>query len=105
MTEARQNRFLQYQTQWQCEVCRTRYDGWDPGEFVAPGEDCPACGGQLTERDLQFPSIGSTAYECEHCGGVAFDTPSVPEDELCPDRRRSDAVGPDFGIPGEDGEG
>lgn len=84
-----------YEEKHHCEACDEYFRTYHLHLLPAPGEDCPECGGAFAERDLQYPSLGSTAYECADCGFITFDALELDDEELDPDAKREDAIGPD----------
>ncbi|MFC4405752.1 hypothetical protein [Haloarchaeobius iranensis] len=84
-----------YEAQYRCEDCDEVFRAYHLHELPSPREDCQHCGGSFEERDVQYPALGSTAFECDGCGFVTFDTLSLPDADLAPDGTRSDPIAPD----------
>lgn len=84
-----------YESMYRCGACDQGFIGFHLHLLPSPTDDCPECGGTFLERDLQYPELGSTAFECDECGFVTFDTLDLPESDLAPAVERDDLVGPD----------
>lgn len=80
--------------EWECNDCIAWFTAYDPARFDAATGDCPECDGSLSERDLQYPGMTSTAFECDECGAVAFDALGA-DDPADWQWGRKTVVGPD----------
>ncbi|KAB1184829.1 MULTISPECIES: hypothetical protein [Haloferax] len=80
-----------------CDNCNASSDFVRRDKLPAHDGQC-SCGGEFERRDLQYPDLGSTAYECSGCGIVTFDTLTRDRDELAPHvpYRERDSVHPDY---------
>ncbi|KAB1198687.1 MULTISPECIES: hypothetical protein [Haloferax] len=80
-----------------CDHCSGSYGFVRRDKLQAHDQQC-SCGGEFERRELQYPGLGSTAYECTGCGIVTFDVLERELDELAPHVPYSerDCVHPDY---------
>ena len=86
-----------YEGMYRCGSCGESFIGSHCHLRPSPTDSCPWCGSRFVERDLQYPEIGSTAFECANCGFVTFDTLGLDDEVLAPAAERPELVGPDIG--------
>ena len=80
-----------------CEVCSNVSVGIDWTKLLDPAKKCK-CGGEFCRYEIQYPDIGSTAFECGQCGLITFNTGQLDKSMLNPTVKyhERDAVHPDY---------
>lgn len=72
-----------------CDHCGNIYEIVSRSKLPSHTKPC-SCGGVFTERELQYPALGSTAFECPDCGLITFDTLHLAVTELNPNINYND---------------